>query len=274
MSGHVASSGGPHRRFIVADVRPENYRTVTLVMRESLESQPGQFVMAWLPDVDERPYSIAGDDPLSLTVARVGPFSASLYALRPGDALWIRGPLGQGFALRGERILLAGGGYGVAPLLLLARRAMADGIGVAACIGARTAEEVLLAESFEQLGAAVRITTEDGSRGMRGLITDAVQAEVATHRPDAVYACGPVHMLEAVDRLCEAHCLPRQLSWEAHMRCGIGLCGSCELPDPHRPDSRLSGVPHPGWLTCLDGPVSFMPDQDGESVTLASVDSS
>jgi dihydroorotate dehydrogenase electron transfer subunit len=213
--------------------------------------------MAWLPDVDERPFSIAGDEPLSLTVARVGPFSARLYALRPGDALWVRGPLGQGFTLRGRRVLLAGGGYGVAPLLFLAGRAVAGGIAVTACIGARTAAEVLLAERFVQLQAALRITTEDGSRGMRGLVTDAVQAEVATHRPDAAYACGPARMLEAVDRLCEAHRLPRQLSWEAHMRCGIGLCGSCELPDPHQPGAPLDGVPHPGWLTCLDGPVSY-----------------
>ncbi len=67
-------------------------------------------------------------------------------------------------------------------------------------------------------------------------------------------------MLEAIDLLCEAHHLPRQLSWEAHMRCGIGLCGSCELPDPRYPDKPLSGVPHPGWLACLDGPVSFAGD--------------
>jgi dihydroorotate dehydrogenase electron transfer subunit len=260
MTHNTQQPNGLHQRFTVAEVRRENYRTVSLIMRESLPAEPGQFVMAWLPRVEERPLSIAGDDPLTFTVASIGPFSEALHKLRPGDALWARGPLGQGFALRGKHILLAGGGYGAAPLLFLAQRAVAAGMTVTACMGTRTADDVLLAEGFEVLPALLHIATEDGSRGVHGLITAVLEAEFVTQPPDTVYACGPVRMLDAIDRLCEAHGIPRQLSWEAHMRCGIGLCGSCELPDPHNPGRALSGVPHPGWLACLDGPVSFAGD--------------
>lgn len=237
-----------HHAFTVSEIRVENDRTKTLVFRASLPAQPGQFVMAWLPDVGEKPFSIAGDDPLALTVVAVGPFSRAVHRLAVGDRLWVRGPLGQGFRITGERLLLAGGGYGVAPLLFLARRALAQGCDVAVCIGARTANDVLLVEDFERAGAAVRVTTEDGSLGEIGLVTHAVERAIAAQRPDVLCACGPVAMLAALDRLGAAHSVPRQLSWEALMRCGMGLCGSCELDVPGYP---------PGWLACHDGPVSF-----------------
>lgn len=240
-----------HRAFTVAEARFENYRTKTLVFEESLPAQPGQFVMAWLPGLDEKPFSVAGARPLALTVVAVGPLSQALQGLAGGRRLWIRGPLGQGYRVTGRKLLLAGGGYGVAPLAFLARQAAAPGCSVEVCIGARTAADVLLLGEFERAGAAVRVTTEDGSLGTKGLVTAALEAAIAENRPDGVYACGPVKMLEAVDRLCKAHRLPRQLSWEAHMRCGIGLCGSCELLTP--------SAPHAGWLVCLDGPVAIKP---------------
>lgn len=245
-----------HRAFTLAKIRVENYRTQTLIFDHPLPAQPGQFVMAWLPGVDERPFSIAAAEPLALTVAAVGPFSQALHGLSVGDRLWVRGPLGQGFRLGGENILLVGGGYGVAPLLFLAKRAIIEGgCHLRVCIGARTAEDVLLAGDFEHTGAPVLVSTEDGSLGIRGLVTAAMETVIAEHRPDTVYACGPVKMLEAVDQLCANHSLPRQLSWEAHMRCGMGLCGSCELPAPE-PDQRAA-CQGSGWLVCLDGPVSF-----------------
>jgi dihydroorotate dehydrogenase electron transfer subunit len=232
----------------ISDIRVENDRTRTFFFQESLAAQPGQFVMAWLPDVGEKPFSIAGDAPFALTVVAVGPFSRAVHQRTVGDPLWVRGPLGQGFRVTGERLLLVGGGYGVAPLLFLARRALAQGCEIEVCIGARTAEDVLLVEDFEGAGVAVRVTTEDGSLGATGLVTDAVEQAIAAQRPDVLCACGPTAMLEALDRLCAAHTLPRQLSWEALMRCGMGLCGSCELDVPGYP---------PGWLACQDGPVSF-----------------
>jgi dihydroorotate dehydrogenase electron transfer subunit len=218
--------------------------------------------MAWLPGVGEKPFSIAAAEPLALTVAAVGPFSRAMHELSVGDRIWMRGPLGQGFRLDkkiGAGLLLVGGGYGVAPLLFPAREAIAQGHKVEVCIGARTAKDVLLAKNFARAGAAVRVTTEDGSLGTRGLVTAAMEAAIAENRPGMVCACGPVEMLRAIDRLCERHALPCQLSWEAHMRCGIGLCGSCELLATASDSEQLQQADGQGsgWLVCLDGPVSF-----------------
>jgi dihydroorotate dehydrogenase electron transfer subunit len=239
-----------HQTFAIAEIHSEDYRTKTLVFDRALPSEPGQFVMAWLPDVDEKPYSIAGADPFSMMVVAVGPFSEALHALQQGDRLWIRGPLGQGFRLPtqpvGKHILLAGGGYGVAPLHFLAQRAVASGVAVDVCIGARTADDVLLVDAFERLGAVVHVTTDDGSLGRKGLVTAAIEAAMETRAFAAVYGCGPVPMLEAVERLCRSRGILHQLSWEARMRCGMGLCGECEV----------HGREKDGWLACVDGPVS------------------
>jgi dihydroorotate dehydrogenase electron transfer subunit len=138
--------------------------------------------------------------------------------------------------------LLIGGGYGVAPLLFLARRALPGGYYVSMIIGARSKADLLLVEDFKALGGSLWLTTEDGSAGHKGLATEAIPLALAGSptRPAAVYACGPTGMLRAVAARCAAENLPAQLGWEAHMRCGIGLCGSCEVGQ--------------GWLTCLDGP--------------------
>lgn len=254
-----------HQPFTLAEVRSDNYRTRTLIFAERLAAEPGQFVMAWLPGVDEKPYCIASAEPLMLTVVAVGRFSEALHRLQAGERVWLRGPLGQGFKLMGRRGLLAGGGYGVAPLLFLAKKALEAGMEVEVCIGAQKAADVLLAADFERLGVQTHITTEDGSLGEKGQVTGVIDAAIRRSRPDAVYACGPLKMLEAVDRQCEQHHIARQLSWEAHMRCGMGLCGSCELPAPAGEDSAEEAahapVPHSGWLVCLDGPVSFTPGQ-------------
>jgi dihydroorotate dehydrogenase electron transfer subunit len=238
-----------HQRYDVVETRSLNHRTKTLILDRDLPAQPGQFAMVWLPGVDERPYSLAGSSPLSLTVVAVGPFSEALFALEVGDRVWVRGPLGQGFRLpappAGRRLLLVGGGYGVAPLLFLTREAVAAGCEVTAVVGARLREDILLVDDLKSLGARVRVTTEDGSMGIVGTVLPTVEALMAEERPDILYACGPVGMLEALERVSIAHALPHQLSWEAHMRCGIGLCGSCEVHG--RSD---------GWLTCLDGPVA------------------
>ncbi len=240
-------------------IRDENERTKTFTLDGRLDAAPGQFVMAWLPGVDEKPFSLASADPAALTVAAVGPFSRALHGLAVGQHLWLRGPLGRGYTVPPTRgsssasvsrphTLLLGGGYGVAPLRFLAERLLAVGYGVSMVIGARAAAELLLVDAFQALDVRLWLATEDGSAGLRGLATDAIAPALAAAPAEtaSVYACGPTGMLRAIAAICQARRLPVQLSWEAHMRCGIGLCGSCEVGD--------------GWLTCLDGPVfSFDP---------------
>ena len=241
----TAASGLPQALRIAA-IEVENARTNTYVLEGALHgAQPGQFVMAWLPGIDERPFSLAGSDPVRLTIAAVGPFSREIGRLRVGERLWVRGPLGRGYARpkQPSHALLIGGGYGVAPLKFLAQQLLADGHTVSMIIGARSRADLLLTEAVMKLGVGLWTTTEDGSAGLQGLVTDAIAPALAAAggSDTTVYACGPTGMLRAVAAICRTQGLPFQLSWEAPMRCGIGLCGSCEV-----------GA---GWLTCLDGPV-------------------
>ncbi len=245
----MSSTGLPQPHTIVA-TRQENAATRTFVLDGRLAAAPGQFVMAWLPGVDEKPFSLAHADPVTLTVAAVGPFSRALHGLDVGDRIWLRGPLGKGYALpqvsslaTTGHALLVGGGYGVAPLRFLAERLLASSYAVSMIIGARSAADLLLVDAFQRLDVRLWLATEDGSAGLRGLATDAIEPALASAPAETgmVYACGPTAMLQAVAAICRAKGLPAQMSWEAHMRCGIGLCGSCEVGD--------------GWLTCLDGPV-------------------
>lgn len=233
------------RALKIIDIMPENATTKTFVLDGRLSADPGQFVMAWLPGFEDKPFSLAGADPISLTVAAVGPFSRAMHRLETGDNLWVRGPLGRGYHLPDApaHLLLIGGGYGVAPLHFLAHRGLAAGHRVSMIIGARTSADLLLAPAFEALGVPVWLTTEDGSAGQRGRVTDAISQVLAeaSRRPDHLYACGPTGMLRAVAAHEAAAAMSLQLAWEAHMRCGVGLCGSCEVGQ--------------GWLTCLDGPV-------------------
>lgn len=230
----------------ITHITPENPTTKTFTLAGSLDARPGQFVMAWLPGVDEKPFSLAGADPIRLTIAAVGPFSQAVHHLDVGDRLWVRGPLGMGYDLPnrpGQKMLQIGGGYGVAPLLYLAQVAIRNQHHPTMIIGARSEAQLLLADQFEALDVPLYLTTEDGSVGLRGQVTEAMAQILATPttRPGVVYACGPTGMLAAVAAVCQTEAIPFQLAWESHMRCGIGLCGSCEVGE--------------GWLTCLDGPV-------------------
>ena len=231
----------------VVDLVDEGPKVRTLVLDLKLEAAPGQFIMAWLPGLDEKPFSLVRAEPVTLTIARVGPFSTALHAMRVGDPLWLRGPLGQPFTLPPGAIssartplLLIGGGYGVAPLHFLAECARSSGWPASMVIGARTASDVVFANRFEALGVPVVITTEDGSMGLRGVVTDAAEQLLDGAACRAVYACGPEPMLDAVERLARRRGLPAQLSYERYMRCGLGVCGSCARE---------------GWMVCSDGPV-------------------
>jgi dihydroorotate dehydrogenase electron transfer subunit len=223
----------------------ENPRTVTLVLDGALDdAKPGQFCMLWLPGLDEKPFSIAGPDPLMFTVSSVGPFSEALQAISRGGTLWVRGPFGTGWTARPGRALLAGGGYGAAPLYFLARKLRDAGAEVEAALGARTSSGLLFIDRFGGLGLPVHVATEDGSAGTRGRVTDVAAPLLSGGRFDRLYACGPEAMLEALRAQCREAGVDAELSHEAYMRCGVGICGSCE---------------HDSRLVCRDGPVFRVP---------------
>lgn len=232
----------------------ENSHTKTLRFNGGLEgAMPGQFVMVWLPGVGEKPFSIAAAAPLALTISDVGPVSHALNEIGVGEKVWIRGPFGQGYRLIGKRHLLVGGGYGAAPLAFLAEEALKQGHQVSVCLGAKTEEDLLMESKLSGLGCLMRVASNDGSKGHKGLVTKQVEKAILEDKPDCLYACGPTGMLLALAELCKQHNLPCQLSFEGLMRCGVGLCGSCELGEDLCERVGLPG----GWLACHDGPVAF-----------------
>ena len=234
-----------HSMALVVDRIQENPKTITLVLDLALAARPGQFCMLWLPGVDEKPFSIAGPDPLMFTVARIGPFSDALHGLKIGDSLWVRGPFGTGWTAGPGRALLVGGGYGAAPLYFLARVLRDAGAVVEVALGAQTSRDLLFIDRFAGLGVPTTTATEDGSAGSTGQVTAITASLLGSGRFDRVCACGPRGMLAALEALCGALHVPAELSHEAYMRCGVGICGSCE---------------HEERLVCRDGPVFRVAD--------------
>jgi dihydroorotate dehydrogenase electron transfer subunit len=214
-----------------------NVKALTLDGR--ITAQPGQFVMVWLPGLNEKPFSLVDDDPVTLAVANVGPFSARLHELKAGELLWLRGPFGHGFEIEGQKALLVGGGYGVAPLAFLARRAGEIRRKIAV-IGAATGAELFFEDRLAEAGCEVTMVTEDCSAGEAGLCTDVAEKLLRDEAFDVIYGCGPEAMLDRLEELCVELVVPGQFSKEAYMRCGMGVCGSCERD---------------GLLVCRDGPV-------------------
>ena len=192
--------------------------------------------------------SITHPSPLTVTVARVGPFSTALHQCKVGDTVGWRGPFGRGFSLREDRdALLVSGGCGVGPLYFLATRTAERGVDTTVALGARTALDLPYVEKFRALSVHLVIATDDGSLGQKGYITDVV-AHATIQPSSAIYACGPEMMLVALYRLCRERGLPGQMSLERYMKCGFGICGQCSLD---------------GYLVCTDGPVFDVDQLDG-----------
>lgn len=235
----------------IVEIHRETPLVKTFVFDTDIDAQPGQFIMLWLPGVDEKPMSIAGMRPLTISAARVGPMTTALHALNVGDMVGWRGPFGRPYQLERDRhALMVAGGYGSAPLYALAKSALANNMQVTVAIGSRIVDELLYADKFAELGVDLLLSTNDGSRGTRGFVTDAINQHSALN--DAVctvYACGPEPMLVALHRMCRQRGWHGQLSVERYMKCGFGICGQCALDD---------------LLVCIDGPVMTLDQLEGK----------
>lgn len=188
--------------------------------------RPGQFVNVAVEGCYlRRPISICdvAEERLCIVYKVVGEGTARLKAMASGERLNVLLPLGNGFdlAAAGERPLLAGGGVGVPPLLLLAKRLKAEGREVDVVLGFNTACEIILAEDFRAAGCNVTIATVDGSEGCKGFVTDAIGSDDAN---SYFYACGPRPMLRALQKHLT---IAGQMSMEERMGCGFGACMGC-----------------------------------------------
>ena len=231
-----------------------NYTTYILTLKTSepvAGIEPGNFAELQIPDAPgvflRRPFSILDVDhkknTLSFYIKIVGKGTQQLGKLKPGDKVSVIYPLGNSFTVNGtQKALLVGGGSGVAPFILLGRKLKQQGVDITFLLGARTKEEVLLTEEFEKLGK-VLVTTEDGTMGETGLVT---QHSVFTgdFTFNKIYTCGPNPMMKAVARLAEEKGVPCEASLENMMACGFGACLCC-----------VTETIHGNKRVCTEGPV-------------------
>lgn len=199
------------------------------------EMLPGQFVEVRVDNTPStflrRPISINNVDydrnELWLLVAAVGDGTHQLQKLQKGDRLNCVLPLGNSFTMptdSSEKVLLVGGGVGVAPLLYFGKRIKAMGGEPTFLLGARSAKDVLERELFEQVGR-VLITTEDGSEGEKGFVTN--HSVLAQEHFDRISTCGPKPMMMAVARYAFKNDIECEVSLENKMACGVGACLCC-----------------------------------------------
>ncbi len=208
---------------------------------------PGQFFMLGIPGSEvllRRPFSVCGlpgtfpDAPagaLQVLYKVIGRGTALLSELKNGSPLTILGPLGRGFALElpeGVRPVIVAGGIGAAPFPALLAALAARGARAAMFYGARSSADLPLLDWFDERCAGLVVTTDDGSLGRRGLVTEPVEEMLARERPGSVrlYGCGPSPMLRALARVARERGVACELSLEAHMACGFGVCLGCVVP--------------------------------------------
>jgi len=204
--------------------------------------QPGQFVMVWVRGVDEVPMGLSSKN--SITVQKVGEATSKLFELKEGDSFGLRGPFGRGFSLprEEEKTLVIAGGVGAAPLAPYAEAASASGSEVHTVLGARSADDLVFEERFEEAGE-VYVSTDNGSKGAKGFVTD-VLSGINLSVYDKIAVCGPEIMMASVFRLLqEKKALEKsEFSLHRYFKCGIGVCGAC-------------CIDRSGLRVCRDGPV-------------------
>jgi dihydroorotate dehydrogenase electron transfer subunit len=207
----------------------------TIEFSRSFPARPGQFVMVWVPGIDEVPMALSS--PSSITVQRIGEATAALCGLAEGDLIGIKGPLGRGFEISGRTLAVAGG-VGAAPLRPLA----ASGLAAEFLLGARTSAELLFADELSRY-TRLSVATDDGTAGHHGFVTELLE-QAALDSFDHVCVCGPEPMMRGVLRILDAAGCPEKglFSLHRYMKCGVGLCGSCAI-DPS------------GLCVCREGPV-------------------
>jgi dihydroorotate dehydrogenase electron transfer subunit len=237
---------------------------------------PGQFVMVRpLPDTTDpllgRPLAVLDTDVKAGTFALLfmisGRGTSILTKVKPGDEVYVNGPLGKGFSHdRFDEIAAVGGGTGVAPLYFLVKEAKAAGKKVHLVLGARSAELLPRLEIL-QPSETLHCATDDGSFGFKGTAVDAFRQCVEDHvlamgRGTGVFTAGPIPMMKALAAMAKKMKAPLQASLESRMGCGIGVCRGCVIP---------ALTPHPLYgfkqrAVCYDGPVFDAAEIDWDSL--------
>lgn len=229
---------------------PEVWTMVFAAPSIAKEARPGQFVNVRVPGGQtflRRPFGIADADTEKGTVTiiyrLVGKGTAEMKALASGDTLSVEGPLGEGvFTTAPGKVLIAGGGVGLAPLIFLAKSLTKPIVLVAG----KTAAETFWTKFFEPYAEKIYVTTDDGSQGMKGFAAQAIPVIAAENALDRISVCGPTMMMKTVAAEAEKAGVFCEVSLEKRMACGIGVCLGCTFANK---------LDHKRYKVCADGPV-------------------
>ncbi len=226
----------------VTDTVLETPSTITLRFSYAPPADPGQFVMVWLPGDDELPMSLSYTEGTSkgVTIKAMGITSRRVLSLRTGAKIGVRGPYGNRFDVSPRRVLVVGGGSGMAVLAPAVERALTGGAAVTVALGATRSSELLFRDRLRTAGARVESATDDGSEGARGYVTGLGATLLETERFDVVWTCGPEVMMGKVVAAARPKGVPVFCAVERHMKCALGMCDACALGPYH---------------VCIDGPV-------------------
>jgi dihydroorotate dehydrogenase electron transfer subunit len=245
------------------------YNSMTVVAPGIAEgAKPGQFVAVRVGDADSsmllrRAFAIYDvkergiyGGTVEFVFAVHGKGTAWLAARRPQDKVDVVGPLGKPFRLPRSPVTatLVGGGYGSAPLLPLATALRDRGCRVDFVLGAGSADRLFGQLDAKRIAATISVTTDDGSVGERGRVSDVLPEVLDRTGSEVVYACGPMAMLRAVHELGAERGIPVQVAVEESMACGVGVCMTCVLPVEG--DDGVTRMAR----SCVEGPV-FLGDR-------------
>ncbi len=206
-------------------------------------TRPGQFVQLQVPGFYlRRPISVCDFDESTLTLIYkvIGHGTEAMTQMKPGSQADLLTGLGNGYTVKQCKPLLIGGGCGIPPLYKLCKVLTEQGMQPQVVLGFNAKDEVFLEDAFKALGAAVTLTTVDGSCGEQGYATQATDPLDF----DYVYTCGPDAMLKSVFKLCQTRGISGQFSLEERMACGFGACMGCTI-------HTVSGAKR----VCADGPI-------------------
>jgi dihydroorotate dehydrogenase electron transfer subunit len=240
---------------------PQIFRLTLFSPHVSRKAKPGNFVhLRVTPNhapLLRRAFSVHDVDKrkscFQILFKVVGRGTKILSKKSPGDMLDLLGPIGNNFSLpsKGEMVMLVAGGMGVAPLWFLLTNLIkkVDHKRLTFFWGAKTQKELLYYEKLKNLGTNLKVTTDDGSFGIKGLVTDVFLKEVKERKKDLnkliVYSCGPPEMLKKMSEISKEYDLSCQISLEGHMPCGVGACWGCVVKLENGGYKRV----------CIDGPI-------------------
>jgi len=248
LSAHLTAANNM-RTVKILDVKNETPTVKTFTFHDKLcaKAKPGQFVMVWIPGVDEVPMTLSAMDSekvSAITVEKVGVATKALHKMKVGNLIGIRGPFGNSFKPTKGSVMIVGGGTGLTSLAPLAEKIANLDCKITFLLGAKTRGQLLFLDRVEtsmtKAKGKMLAVTEDGGHGRRGLVTKPAEQLLAKEKFDMVYTCGPEQMMHKMFMLTERYKTPLQASLERLMRCAIGLCGTCVIGK---------------FRVCRDGPV-------------------